>query len=511
MRRIAGVGGALVAGVALTHAFAQPLPQAEPLPQYEQNLPLDDPAIRYRLDDPGDAVSRLTARIRRGEAALEARPGAGVLPDLLGHLGIAADSQLLVFSKTSFQHASISPRRPRAIYFGDDVAVARRAAHGRDRAGGHRSPPRGDVPHRAGRRRQRPRDRPPRHLPALPSRRRHARRARLLRELGLPDRGRHARPRGRDRDRPPHAPCRPLGRVVRDRHPRQHGAPRQRRGQQPRRTHEARRRRRPHPDQPDGPVPGARLPVAGERRRGADDARAPDADAQLPDPLGWEARIAAAGRHDAGAGDDARRANRPGRAAICCSSTRRLSTRRSPPGRRSRAPSRPAGRAIAAGGRCATSTCSAGCSAIRSAISSTVRRSTPCPTTCGHASTAACTTCSLGRIAARSSRRSQPADRTAVLEILRETKPGLPDYWQHRAAMTRGGPDARRARSTRDALEVEPQPELALERRSGEARLPEPRRPHVVVVVAEVDGVEQVEHLPQHFDLPLGAEARWSC
>lgn len=45
------------------------------------------------------------------------------LTELLQALGINPDSQMLVFSKTSFQAPKIGPRNPRAIYFNDEVAV----------------------------------------------------------------------------------------------------------------------------------------------------------------------------------------------------------------------------------------------------------------------------------------------------------------------------------------------------------------------------------------------------
>ena len=45
------------------------------------------------------------------------------LPALLQAFGINSDSQMLVFSKTSFQAGKIGPRNPRAIYFNDEVAV----------------------------------------------------------------------------------------------------------------------------------------------------------------------------------------------------------------------------------------------------------------------------------------------------------------------------------------------------------------------------------------------------
>lgn len=70
-----------------------------------------------------DPVARLEQKLERGEATLEYRPGFGYLPSLLKLLDINADSQVLVFSKTSFQQALISPKNPRAIYFNDDVSV----------------------------------------------------------------------------------------------------------------------------------------------------------------------------------------------------------------------------------------------------------------------------------------------------------------------------------------------------------------------------------------------------
>jgi hypothetical protein len=75
------------------------------------------------LPPSNDAVARLEQRLERGEASLEYRPGLGYLPSLLKLLDINADSQVLVFSKTSFQQALISPKNPRAIYFNDDVFV----------------------------------------------------------------------------------------------------------------------------------------------------------------------------------------------------------------------------------------------------------------------------------------------------------------------------------------------------------------------------------------------------
>jgi hypothetical protein len=70
-----------------------------------------------------DRLTRLDGQLERGEATLEYREGHGYLPSLLEHLNINVDSQMLVFSKTSFQQAIITPKNPRALYFNDDVSV----------------------------------------------------------------------------------------------------------------------------------------------------------------------------------------------------------------------------------------------------------------------------------------------------------------------------------------------------------------------------------------------------
>jgi hypothetical protein len=91
---------------------------------YKANLPLDHPAIRYFQGPLNDRVTRLAEQAERGRIKLESSNDAtGYLPSLLKHLDINADSQMLVFSKTSFQATRIAPDNPRAIYFNDDVAV----------------------------------------------------------------------------------------------------------------------------------------------------------------------------------------------------------------------------------------------------------------------------------------------------------------------------------------------------------------------------------------------------
>jgi len=83
----------------------------------------DAKPISYEKAPVTDPVAKLAARIRKGEANLSYDVKFGYLPALLKALDISIDSQILVFSKTSFQAPRISPSRPRAIYFNDLVSV----------------------------------------------------------------------------------------------------------------------------------------------------------------------------------------------------------------------------------------------------------------------------------------------------------------------------------------------------------------------------------------------------
>jgi len=108
-------GAALLAGAA-TWLFADRLEDTI-------FIPLDHPAIQY-AGVTTDPVGRLAERLESRQATLDYAPnGLGYLPALLRELGIHADSQVLVFSKTSIQSERISPRTPRAIYFNDDTSV----------------------------------------------------------------------------------------------------------------------------------------------------------------------------------------------------------------------------------------------------------------------------------------------------------------------------------------------------------------------------------------------------
>jgi hypothetical protein len=81
------------------------------------------PAINYAQPTTDDAVARLNARLRDGAVRLTFEPVTGYLRSVLDAFGIAAESQVLVFSKTSFQAPKINPRNPRALFFADEVAI----------------------------------------------------------------------------------------------------------------------------------------------------------------------------------------------------------------------------------------------------------------------------------------------------------------------------------------------------------------------------------------------------
>jgi hypothetical protein len=86
--------------------------------------PLDHPAIQYADRPVEDPVAKLNQRLAQGKAKLDFRTdGLGYLLSVLENLGVNPDSQMLVFSKTSFQAAKISPKNPRALFFADDVMV----------------------------------------------------------------------------------------------------------------------------------------------------------------------------------------------------------------------------------------------------------------------------------------------------------------------------------------------------------------------------------------------------
>src|SRR2546423_1234434 len=86
-------------------------------------LPREHPAIQYSAADGKDRVAALQQQLREGKLRLEPNGPQGYLAPVLKALRVPVSSQVLVFSKTSFQAPRISPRLARALYFSDDVYV----------------------------------------------------------------------------------------------------------------------------------------------------------------------------------------------------------------------------------------------------------------------------------------------------------------------------------------------------------------------------------------------------
>jgi hypothetical protein len=114
------MGRILVFGVALV-AFAAAVVSAQRRDAFV--LSRDHPAVRYTAGELDNPLTRLNARLAKGEVRLSFEPDNGYLRSLLEALAIPVSSQSLVFSKTSFQADLITMHNPRAIFFGDSVFV----------------------------------------------------------------------------------------------------------------------------------------------------------------------------------------------------------------------------------------------------------------------------------------------------------------------------------------------------------------------------------------------------
>jgi hypothetical protein len=80
---------------------------------YRDTISPDHPAVHYNSATPTDPAAPLLTSDTPQD-----------LPGLLTRFHIPQSSQMLVFSKDSFQAPRISPHNPRAVYFTDDIVVA---------------------------------------------------------------------------------------------------------------------------------------------------------------------------------------------------------------------------------------------------------------------------------------------------------------------------------------------------------------------------------------------------
>jgi hypothetical protein len=84
---------------------------------------LDREPINYKKAKPNNIVADLQRRLDDGKAKLKQTEDHGYLRSVLRELDVPLSSQVLVFSKTSFQRERITPKTPRALYFNDEVYV----------------------------------------------------------------------------------------------------------------------------------------------------------------------------------------------------------------------------------------------------------------------------------------------------------------------------------------------------------------------------------------------------
>ncbi len=77
----------------------------------------------YLTHKPGDRFAALLPQLIAGEVKLDTSDDKAFLTSLLKALDIPISSQLLVFSASSLQSEIINPRNPRALYFNEDTYV----------------------------------------------------------------------------------------------------------------------------------------------------------------------------------------------------------------------------------------------------------------------------------------------------------------------------------------------------------------------------------------------------
>jgi hypothetical protein len=84
---------------------------------------LDHPAIQYHSRPAHDPIAELDRSIQQGTAQLKFDGEQGYLRSLLETLHVPIESQIVPFSKTSVQSYRINPENPRTLFFNDAVTV----------------------------------------------------------------------------------------------------------------------------------------------------------------------------------------------------------------------------------------------------------------------------------------------------------------------------------------------------------------------------------------------------
>jgi len=87
------------------------------------SLRVDHPAIQYSDRDTSDPITKLYGKLQEGKVHLKFEGDQGYLRSVLEVLNVPIESQIVVFSKTSVQAPRINPHNPRVLYFNDSVTV----------------------------------------------------------------------------------------------------------------------------------------------------------------------------------------------------------------------------------------------------------------------------------------------------------------------------------------------------------------------------------------------------
>ena len=94
-----------------------------PLSLAGSGLFYEDAPFHYSDSVPRDPLARLVKQMESGEIAMDTSDDKAFLKDLLRKLNVPIASQVMVYSKTSFQNSRILPSRPRALYFSEDYYI----------------------------------------------------------------------------------------------------------------------------------------------------------------------------------------------------------------------------------------------------------------------------------------------------------------------------------------------------------------------------------------------------
>lgn len=81
-------------------------------------------SIKYNTGPVDDAITDLNRKLDAGTVRFNFDPVSGYLRSALEALNVPVESQALVFTPTSMQAPKINPQNPRAVYFADTVSVA---------------------------------------------------------------------------------------------------------------------------------------------------------------------------------------------------------------------------------------------------------------------------------------------------------------------------------------------------------------------------------------------------